>query len=260
MASAGDSFKIEKLTVENYHSWKFNIKMSLIGKDLWEIVQGTETLAEDDSAEEQRKFKKRENLALASVCLSVTTPLQIYVRSAKSAKEAWDNLQKQFEAKSRSKKIFYRRKLYSTRMQKGTDMTEHINFLKTIADQLEAVEDPVSEEDLVIISISSLPDEYNYLITALETIAEDKLTFNYVRDRLIHENDKLKNEKADDFLVKPSSSNQDALFTKGSKKSADTKKIKCFYCKKKGHMAKDCFKKKADMKKNKEIEEKSSNG
>ena len=81
----------------------------------------------------------------------------------------------------------------------------------------------------------------NYLITALKTIAEDKLTFSCVRDRLIHEHDKWKNGKAGDFLVKPSSSNQDALFTKGSKKSADTKKIKCFYCKKKGHMAKDCF-------------------
>ena len=114
---------------------------------------------------------KRENLALSSVCLSVTTLLQIHVRSSKSKKEAWDNLQKQFEAKSLSKKIFYRRKWYSARMQKGTDMAEHINFVKTIADQLEAVEDTVSEKDLVIILISSLPDEYNYLITALETIA-----------------------------------------------------------------------------------------
>ena len=69
MASADDSFKIEKLTAENYHSWKFNIKMSLIDKDLWEIVQKTEISPEDASAEEQQKFKKRENLALASVCL-----------------------------------------------------------------------------------------------------------------------------------------------------------------------------------------------
>ena len=124
--------------------------MSPIGKDLWEIVQGTDTLAEDASAKEQRKFKKKENLALASVCLSVTTHLQIYVRSAKSAKEAWDNLQKQFEAKSLSKTIFYRRKLYSACMQKGTDMTEHINFVKTAADQLEAVEDGEKRENLAL--------------------------------------------------------------------------------------------------------------
>ena len=159
MESADDSFKIEKLTAENYYSWKFNIKMSLIVKDLWEIVQGTETLAEDASAEEQRKFKNRENLAIASVCSSVTTSLQIYVRSAKSTKEAWDNLQKQLEAKSLSKKLCYHRKLYSEHLQKLTDMTEHINFFRTTADQLKAVEDPISEEDLVIMLISSLPDE-----------------------------------------------------------------------------------------------------
>ena len=117
------------------------------------------------------------------------------MRSAKSAKEACDNSQKQFEAKSLSKKIFYRRKLHSAHIQKGTDITEHINFVKTIADQQEAVEDPVSEKDLVIILISSLPDEYNYFITALATITEDKLTFNYVRDRLIHQHDKLKSGK-----------------------------------------------------------------
>ena len=38
----------------------------------------------------------------------------------------------------------------------------------------------------------------------------------------------------------------------------DKKKIKYFYCKKKRHIAKDCFKKKADSNKQKEAEEKSS--
>ena len=89
MAVAEDvSFKIEKLTGENYHNWKFQMKMYLIGKDLWEIVTGTEVMNEDASEDEKRKFKKRENQALACVCLSVATKLQIYVRSAKHAKEA----------------------------------------------------------------------------------------------------------------------------------------------------------------------------
>ena len=158
-------FKTEKLTADNYHTWKFNLKMYLIAKDLWEIVQGTEIVDEADNAEIQRKFKKRDNIALATICLAVSPNLQIYVRNAKSGKEAWDILANHFEEKSLSKKIFYRRKLYSARMQRGSDMVSHINNLKTIAEHLEAVDDAVADKDLVMILISSLPDEYNNLIT-----------------------------------------------------------------------------------------------
>ncbi len=64
MATAAEletGFKVEKLNEDNFHSWKFDMKMYLIGKDVWEIVNGTETLGEAASAEEQRKFKKRKN-------------------------------------------------------------------------------------------------------------------------------------------------------------------------------------------------------
>eukprot|EP00795_Rhopilema_esculentum_P012376 gene12376-3032_t len=102
-------FKVEKLTGDNYHSWKFQMKMCLIGKDLWGIVTGDETLAPTASNQEQQKFRRRENLALASICLSVSSDIQIYVRSAKTASEAWESLEKHFEKKSLAHKIFYRR-------------------------------------------------------------------------------------------------------------------------------------------------------
>ena len=53
-----------------------------------------------------------------------------------------------------------------------------------------AIDDRIAEKDLVILLISSLPEEYNYLISALETIAEDHLTWDYVRDNLF----KLRNQ------------------------------------------------------------------
>ena len=209
--------------------------MFLIGKDLCEIITGAETLPGPASQEEQKRFKKSENLALASVCLSVCTSLQIYVRTAQSAKEAWENLQKNSEEKPLSCKIFYWRKLYSARVAKGTDMIDHINYLKTLVEHLEAVDDAVLEKDLVIIFIISLPEEYNYLIIALETIAEEKLTWNYVRDRLIHEFDKMKNGNAGDKAKGDSS--HDALISKQTStpnyKPPDKKKIKCFYRKRK---------------------------
>ena len=116
MATEDLTFKIEKLNADIYHSWKFNMKMYLIGKDLWEIVTGNEVMDKDLSDAEKRKFKKRENQALAAICLAVSTNLQIYVRSSETAGAAWENLEKHFQQKTLSKKIFYRRKLYSARM------------------------------------------------------------------------------------------------------------------------------------------------
>ena len=211
------------------------MKMYLIGKDLWEIVTGAEVAEEAWTETQNRNFKKRENQALAAICLAISTNLQIYVRSSKTAKEAWDNLEKHFQQKTLSKKIFYRRKLYSARMEKGQNMVEHINNIKTLAEHLEAIDDAIVEKDIVILLISSLPDEYNHLITALETLADTNLTWDYVRDRLIHESEKMKPDVA---------TTNDALFTSRRSKSD----LKCHYCQKKGHFARDCYKKKKDMK------------
>ena len=110
--------RIEKLSRDNFFNWKFDMEMVLVGKDLWDIVSGEEVL-EDGAAENVRKaYKKRDNRALSAICLSISSDLKIYVRNSKSAKEAWDALCNHFEEKSLSKKIFYRRKLYSLRMEK----------------------------------------------------------------------------------------------------------------------------------------------
>ena len=77
MATAEDTgvtcgLKVEKLTGDNYHSWTFQMKMLLIAKNLWEIVTGAETLSGAEKIQ-----KEKENLALATICLSVCTNPQI---------------------------------------------------------------------------------------------------------------------------------------------------------------------------------------
>ena len=214
MSSTNDetSFKVEKLNGDNYHSWKFNLKMYLIGKDLWDIVQGKEVLtAEPEPTEKQRNdYRKRDQHSLAIIWLSIQTGLQIYVRSCNTGKEAWDNLCAHFEEKTLSKKIFWRRKLYELRLSNSCTMESHINELKTISEHLEALNDAVLEKDLVMILISSLPEDYNNLITALETLKEEQLTWTYVRDRLLSEYQRKKDGN------QQKKSGQDALLSRSA--------------------------------------------
>ena len=79
--------------------------MTLVGKDLWDIVSGDEVLDEGAANGARSSFKKRDNKALSIICLSISSDLKIYVRNAKSSKEAWDALSSHFEEKSLSKKI-----------------------------------------------------------------------------------------------------------------------------------------------------------
>ena len=123
------------------------------------------------------------------ICLAVSPQMKIYVRSSSTSKQAWDALAGHFEEKTLSRKIMYRRKLYNLRMG-NMSATDHINRMRTVADHLEALDDQVQEKDLVMILMSSLPESYNNLITTLETLDESKLTWEYVRDRIVTEHER----------------------------------------------------------------------
>ena len=80
------------------------------------------------------------------------------VRSATSAYDAWSRLEVHYEKKSLANKLFLRRRFFTTMMDVGDDMLEHINKLKTLVEQLDAVGAPVSEDDLVITLLGSLSE------------------------------------------------------------------------------------------------------
>ena len=82
-----------------------------------------------------------------------------------------ENLEKHYE-----KKIFIERSCIPLEWKKRQNMTEHIIYIKTMSERLQAIDDRIAEKDLVIFLISSLPKKYNYFIETLKIIAEDHLT------------------------------------------------------------------------------------
>lgn len=230
--------RINKFDGTNFHTWKFKMRMVLEERDLWEVTSGEIKLEHCTTALDQSTFKRKSRKALAIICLAMEDSQLPLVRSAKDAYDAWSRMEGHFEKKSLANKLFLRRRFFTTMMGEGDDVLEHINKVKTLAEQLDAVGAPVSEDDLVITLLASLSESYQFLITALESRA-DSLTWELVTSRLLHEDLKRKEQGGGT----EGTAHGQAFMTSGNGKSKGRQAQKtsaCHYCGEQGHWIAKC--------------------
>ena len=175
-ASTTTTALINKFGGMNFHTWKFKMQMVLEERDLWEVTSGEIKMEQQTSALDQTMFKRKSWKALAMICLAMEDSQLPLVRSASGPLDAWSRLEGHSEKKSLANKLFLRRRFFTAKMEEGDDVLAHINKLRTLAEQLDAVGAPVSEDDLVITLLGSLSETYQFLITALE-LRSDTLTW-----------------------------------------------------------------------------------
>ena len=73
---SSSEFKVTPLEGSiNYRTWKFSMRMVLMAKDLWGVVDGSEVKSESGDAEWEKKNQK----ALAYISLSLTPIEQHHV-------------------------------------------------------------------------------------------------------------------------------------------------------------------------------------
>lgn len=91
---------------------------------LWNCILGFDT----DTNRDQK--------ALAKICLYVDSSCIQHVRDAKTAKQAWDNLEKIFEYKGLFQRVSLLRKLDRADFKGYNSMTEHIDGIASLVQQL----------------------------------------------------------------------------------------------------------------------------
>ena len=104
-------------------------------------------------------------------------------------------------------------------------MQEHINSMLDLVNQMKALRERMADNLVVALLLCSLPDNYDTLITALESRNDEDLTIEMVKGKLINEYTRNNESGTASFL---STEKQSAMkVTKG--KAAYTK-FACHYC------------------------------
>jgi hypothetical protein len=222
---------MEKFDGGNFHLWKFKMRMMLSKHGLWKFVYESATLPSEEVA--RADYNEKETKAFALLCEHLMDAQLAHIQYCDNVKSAWEALCGVHEAKGN--KLFLRRRFFTIKMQEGDDMLVHINTVKALADQLRSIEVNITDEDVYMVLLMSLPPSFDNLVTSLESMSTKDVDLQFIVARLLHEVSKTKECE---------SSETTALVNKTHKLNEKL----CFYCKKLGHFVRNCLKKKSDEK------------
>jgi hypothetical protein len=169
-STSSSLYSVDKLTADNFSSWKLRIKLVLMDRGLWEHVEGSQaTPPTTDNDDVKAAWRTKNHQTLAQIVLTLSNSELPHVRKATTAQEAWKQICSVHEQKGLAAKVFLRRRFFSAKFKEGDTMQHHIINIRDMADKLEAMDAPVSDDDIAMTLLCSLPEQWDYLIASMET-------------------------------------------------------------------------------------------
>lgn len=110
-----------------------------------------------------------------------------HVKDKQTAKDIIDTLEGIYERKSISGQILLRRKLINMKYNENDNMNNYLLEFEKIVRKLKSIGAKPEEMDLICQLLVTLPDSFDPLVIALETLNPVMLTMEIVKSRLIDE-------------------------------------------------------------------------
>ncbi len=166
---------VELLDANNYGIWCHRMRFHLISKGLWSAIT-------DDDAPADTSLK-----ALAQIGLYVQKHLLTTIARCATAKEAWDTLEKTYQAKTTARKLLLRRELSALKMGTAESLTEYFARAKDIQDQLCAAGHPVEDQEVAWALLAGLPPAFDTVVTVITTTTEEAMAPDTILPKLLQE-------------------------------------------------------------------------
>ena len=163
-----------KLTATNYRSWKLQFHTLLVGFDLMGFVDGQKpcppaTITTNDIEGPNLAhniWTRQDQLLLNAILGSISPSIISFIASAQTARDACIALANTYAKPSRGHILHLKGVL--TNVVKGTQtVTEYMQHVKSIADELAMLDAPENSEDLTVKILNGLGDEFRDISSAV---------------------------------------------------------------------------------------------
>ena len=179
----------------NYPLWAYMMQHVLVSKGVWNIVRGldvrpgsvdagsVEDVAGSSSSAavaavlptvEQARWDGKDAQAHALIALSVKQNITPHIRSAKTAKQAWDTLAHLYAGRNEAKISYLRKELESKVMREEDDMNVFLAEIKVLKEQLISAGEVIPDHSLVQTVLDALPESYQTFASTWRLITEDR--------------------------------------------------------------------------------------
>jgi len=246
---------ITKLNGLNYASWRQQMKMVLMKKEMWTVTtQGINKAAEEIQIEmkevktdEEKKAQQEKAAAKASklsmkafaeIGLSLDENVQNRVVGLKEdAKELWSHLNKLYAENTGVNQLQVKQQMMRLKKQAEDDMSTHVGKLQQLANQLKQMDAKAeeSEVNLIMYLLNSLGTEWETWVSSIMTNV-DKLSFDDVANKLLLEEARRKTKEKQDVEQAQAATRQWKPQARQWRPQVRT----CFVCGSDRHLIADC--------------------
>jgi hypothetical protein len=221
---------------EEWRRFKVKLQAALEESDLLETLESEKPVVAEGATQGERKalanWVKNDRKIYSKLILYTSNDAGSLVEqfeSSRSGKLAWDALKAKYDPQGRAGKVDLYRDLMAVKLENGEDPDKLFLRMEGNRRQLQDMEQTVSDEMLLGMTLSKLPPSYDTLVTILE--ADDELKYDDMKEQ-VRAYWKRK--------VKGSLSRQDAVEVKALAAAEVKQKGACYGCGLTGHIKVNC--------------------
>ena len=239
--------KIDALNYHNYASWSRDMKFILKDKNLWRIIEGTETRPGPDK--DQKEYDEKAQKALTIIFLNLSADLKNVIENCDCPKVAWEMLISHLLPDSRAAHFSLYHSFLECFMERGESVREYTNRLSRIIEKLKGFGKPIEDIYCCFQVLRRLPERFQQIIQFMLMDNESKFTYPEIVLRLIAEETRIElrekelsgyNSTEVQHVSRHSVPKETASNESSPRSSVSKANVTCFKCHQKGHYANHC--------------------